>query len=78
MENANASNIFLKLSQIPHSLTLSDTFTSSSILSSVQKIQWALGARKLSRATATAPQGAAPEPLAVGQRQPEGYKSTVT
>lgn len=76
MENANASNIFLQLSQILHSLMLSDTFTSSNILSSVQKAQWALGERKLSRVTAAIPQGAALEPFAVGQRQPEGYKST--
>lgn len=42
---------------------LSDTFTSSSILSSVQKAQWALGERKLSRATATVPRGLPQSPL---------------
>lgn len=45
-------------------------------MSSVQKAQWALGEGKLSRASAAVSQGAAQEPLAVGQRQPEGYKNT--
>lgn len=56
---------------------LSDTFTSSIIVPSVQKALQLLEQESSAKPPLPSPSQAAPESLAVGQRQPEGDKSTV-